>query len=71
MVNIERLEKRIPELLEQKIYENVDLTALTRLTSFNMSCIPTISKLTGTFIQPVMGSETVVCLDLITDLGLS
>ena len=71
MVNIEQLEKKIPELLEQKIYEDVDLTALTRLASFNRSCIPTISKLTGTYIQPLMGSETVVCLDPTPTLRLS
>ncbi|KAF8418800.1 mitochondrial inner-membrane-bound regulator-domain-containing protein [Tirmania nivea] len=59
MVNIEQLEQKIPELLKQKIGETVDLTALTRLTSFNKSCVPTISKLTGTYIQPVVGSETV------------
>jgi len=68
MVNIEQLEKKIPELLEQKICEDVDLTALTRLTFFNKSCIPTISKLTGTYIQPVMGSETMVCFNLTTAL---
>jgi len=66
MVNIEQLEKKIPELLEQKISSNVDLTALTRLASFNKGCIPAISGLTGTYIQLVKGSETVVCLDLTT-----
>lgn len=59
MVNIEQLEKKIPELFEQKIYEDVDLRALTRLTSFNKSCIPTISKLTRTYIQPVLDSENI------------
>ncbi|KAF8458398.1 hypothetical protein BGX38DRAFT_1153623 [Terfezia claveryi] len=59
MVNIEQLEEKIPELFEQKIYEDVDLTALTRLTSINKSCIRTISKLTRTYIQPLKGSETI------------
>lgn len=60
MVNIEELEKKIPVLLAEKIYEDINLTPLARLTSFNKACIPTISKLTGTFIQQLM--EDVVCL---------
>ena len=59
-VNIEELEKKIPVLLASKIFEDMDLTSLARLTPFNKACIPTISKLTGTFIQGLM--LDVVCL---------
>ena len=63
MVKIEELEKKIPILLAQKIHEDVDLSTLARLTSFNRSCIPTISRLTGTYIAPV-GEDNIVCFDL-------
>lgn len=53
VVNIEELERKIPELLKQKIYETVDLTKLARLSSFDKSFIPIIMKLTQTYIQPL------------------
>ncbi|KAF8466940.1 hypothetical protein BDZ91DRAFT_848679 [Kalaharituber pfeilii] len=47
-VNLETLfDHKIPELLAQKIYEDIDLRAVARLAPFDKSYLPTISRLTG------------------------
>lgn len=51
-VSIEKLERKLPNVLGKKIVETVDLAGLSRFNSFNSAYISLISQLTQTFIHP-------------------
>ena len=57
--SIDELEKRVPEVLKEKIYQDIDLSALTRFASFNRANMSTISTLTETYIHPL--GDDLVC----------
>ncbi|KAI5792430.1 mitochondrial inner-membrane-bound regulator-domain-containing protein [Peziza echinospora] len=51
--NIEALEKKIPEHLDQKISEDIDLSAISRITQFNKAYVSGISTMTETYIHNI------------------